>query len=136
MRPSLLRPFLVIEFLIAIEVWLTFWSQVGGQYHLDLMFWPWKFGLTVAVAWLITAITAELFETAQEAPRALTRRGGIYAALLIAVIITAGIVTYYYHLNEPADDQDNSDTPAQVTSLLTTRHGKLWPRPLACPPDS
>ena len=60
MRSRLIRPLLVIEFLVAIEVCFTFWSEVGGQYDLDLMFWPWKFGLTLAAAGLITAITAEL----------------------------------------------------------------------------
>jgi hypothetical protein len=58
----------------------TFWSQVGGQYHLDLMFWPWKFGISLAAAGLITSITADL-----------TRE-----------------VTYYYHLNEPTDDDENA----------------------------
>jgi hypothetical protein len=127
MRSRLIRPFLVVEFLIAIEVWLTFWSQVGGQYHLDLMFWPWKFGLTVAAAWLITAITAELFRGDPEKPHALSRRAIIYAALLFAVIVMAGVVTYYYHMNEPADE-DNGDTPAQVTGLRITLAGGT-----ACP---
>jgi len=124
MRSRLIRPFLVFEFLIAIEVCLTFWSQVGGQYHLDLMFWPWKFGLTVAAAWLITAITAEFFRAAPEKPHALSRRAIVYAALLFAVIVTAGVVTYYYHMNEPADE-DNSDTPAQVTGM----HPSSFARP-------
>src|ERR1700691_5491637 len=97
MRSRLIRPLLVFEFLIVIEVWLTFWSQVGGQYHLDLMFWPWKFGLTIAAAWLITAITAELFRGSPEKPNSLSRMAIVYAALLFAVMVTAGVVTYYYH---------------------------------------
>ena len=44
MRDSLLRPLLIFEFLVAIIAVFTLWSQVGGQYHLDLMFWPWKIG--------------------------------------------------------------------------------------------
>ena len=35
----------------------TFWSQVGGQYHLDLMYWPWKPGLVWLRGGLIVAIT-------------------------------------------------------------------------------
>ena len=50
MRNSVLRPLLILEFLIAIEAIFTLWSQVGGQYHLDLMYWPWKFGLSVGAA--------------------------------------------------------------------------------------
>ena len=113
MRTQLLRPLLVVEFLIAVEVWLTFWSQVGGQYHLDLMFWPWKFGLTVAGAWLITAITAELFRE----PEALSRRAILFAALLFGVMVVAGCVTYYYHMNEPADDNGDDGAASQVTRL-------------------
>jgi len=114
MTNRLLRTFLVVEFLVAIEVWLTFWSQVGGQYHLDLMFWPWKFGLTVAGAWLITAITAELFKHES----GLSRRAIVYATLLFAVIVTAGVVTYYYHLSEPADDDNGDDPPASQATRL------------------
>jgi hypothetical protein len=113
MRSRLIRPLLVFEFLVAVGVWLTFWSQVGGQYHLDLMFWPWKFGLTVAAAWLITAITAELFQSGGTVSRRLI----VYAALLFAAMVTAGVVTYYYHMNEPADE-DNGDAPAELTGLL------------------
>jgi hypothetical protein len=100
------RLLLILVFLIAIEVVFTFWSQVGGQYHLDLMFWPWKFGLSLAAAALITAITADLVRG---------RRVVLYAALLIATIVVAGAVTYYYHLHEPPDDDDDSDQPAQLT---------------------
>ncbi len=121
MPTRLIRPFLIVEFLIAIEVWLTFWTQVGGQYHLDLMFWPWKFGLTVAAAWLITAITAELLHEVPDGipnkPSPLTRRALLYAGLLFAVVVAAGIVTYYYHMNEPADDENSDETPTTQTYL-------------------
>lgn len=37
---------------------------------------------------------------------------------LLAVTLTlAGAVTYYYHLNEPTDDDEDSDQPALVTRL-------------------
>src|SRR5579863_7861500 len=55
-----LRPLLIVEFLIALEAIFTLWSEVGGQYHLDLMFWPWKLGIGVASAGLVVAITANL----------------------------------------------------------------------------
>jgi hypothetical protein len=113
MRNSLLRPFLVFEFLVAILAVFTLWSQVGGEYHLDLMFWPWKLGLGVGAAWLIVAMTA-----------ALARNGGefkgrvlLYASLLLTLILAAGVVTYYYHVNEPPDDDDDDDTPTMTSSL-------------------
>jgi hypothetical protein len=127
MRSRLIRPLLVVVFLIAIEVCFTFWSEVGGQYDLDLMFWPWKFGLTLAAAGLITAITAQLFRGAPERQGAFSRRTVIYFALLVAVVITAGIVTYYYYLNEPSDD--NGDAPASQTTRLGRHSRAPWAVP-------
>lgn len=122
MRSRLIRPFLIFEFLIAIQVVFTFWSQVGGQYHLDIMFWPWKFGLSVAAASLVVAITVNLIRHNGSVSRlALT-----LCSFLIVVIVAAGMVTYYYHLNEPQDndDDDSTDEPAKI-SLTVTRPGRL-----------
>ena len=60
MRNSLLRPFLILEFLVAIDAVFTLWSEVGGQYHLDLMFWPWKLAIGLGASALIVLITAQL----------------------------------------------------------------------------
>jgi hypothetical protein len=114
MRNRLLRPFLIVEFLIAIQAIFTFWSQVGGQYHLDLMFWPWKFGLSIAAASLIVAVTANLVKNGG----AITRLALTLCSFLIVVIVVAGMVTYYYHLNEPPEpDEQSEDEPAQVSSM-------------------
>src|SRR5271165_5853156 len=99
MRNSLLRPLLIFEFLIAIEAVFTLWSQVGGQYHLDLMYWPWKLGLGVGAAFLIVWITARLARNGG----VIDRRIGISFGLLIVLMLLAGVVTYYYHVYEPAD---------------------------------
>ena len=96
------RSFLILEFLVAIIAVYTLWSQVGGQYHLDLMFWPWKLGLGVGAAALVVALTCD------------PRRAILYASLLILVAITAGVVTYYYHLNEPPDDDDEPQTTTRL----------------------
>jgi len=113
MRNSLLRPFLVLEFLIAIDAVFTVWSEVGGQYHLDLMFWPWKLGIGAGAATLVVLITGQLARNGG----AFTRRARMQSSLLIVLVLLAGLVTYYYHLNEPADQNDDSDddAPAQVT---------------------
>lgn len=112
MESRLLRCLLVIEFLVAIEVWLTFWSEVGGQYHLDLMFWPWKFGLTLLAAGLTTAFTAEVIRAGR------SRRAMFYVGMFVVVLVTAGLVTYYYHVNEPADEDEGDDSSAaQATEL-------------------
>ncbi len=103
MRPRLLRFLFTIEFLLALQAIWTFWVQVGGQYHLDLMFWPWKFGLSLLGATLIVAISAG-------------RMPKLAAALLVITIGVAGMVTYYYHLNEPADQDD--EVQDQQTLLI------------------
>lgn len=117
MSNNVLRPLLVVEFLIAIEVVFTFWSEVGGQYHLDLMFWPWKLGIAVSAATLIVAITANLARH----EGSFTRRVLLLMSLLIATGIAAGVVTYYYHLNEPTDDDQDDDQP-RVTKTAFYGH--------------
>jgi hypothetical protein len=120
MENRFLRPLLIVEFLIALEAIFTVWSEVGGQYHLDLMFWPWKLGIGVASAWLVVAITASL---ARNEGR-ITRRAVLLCSLLILIFVTAGMVTYYYHLHEPADqDEDDDDVPAKISRLV-------WPAAL------
>jgi hypothetical protein len=110
-----LRPLLIVEFLIAIQAIFTLWSEVGGQYHLDLMFWPWKLGISVAGAALIAAVTANLVNSHGR----ITRRVLLFCALLIVTTVIAGVVTYYYHLNEPGDQNDEQDdTPARISRIV------------------
>ena len=112
MRPHLLRPLLVLVFLVALNCWLSLWSLVGGAYHLELMFWPWKLGLSLSIAVLVTMLAAEV-----AAARPVWRLG-----LLIALVMTiAGGVTYYYHLNEPLDGEDSGDEPILKTGFKTPR---------------
>jgi|SRR5579862_2191557 len=115
MPNRLLRPLLIVEFLIAIQTVFAFWSQVGGQYHLDLMFWPWKFGLSIAAASLIVAITAVLIRQ----DGVITRLVLTLCSFLIVVIVVAGIVTYYYHVNEPPPEQDDQseEEPSQASLI-------------------
>ena len=110
MRPHLLRPLLVLVFLLALNCWLAFWTLVGGAYHLELMAWPWKLFLSLAMASLVTMLTAAL---------ASARSTRTLAILIAAVMAVAGGVTYYYHLNEPVDGEDSGDEFSRT--LTTTR---------------
>lgn len=115
MPNRLLRPLLIVEFLIALEAIFTVWSEVGGQYHLDLMFWPWKLGIGVASAGLIVAITANLVHHDGQ----MTRRAALFSSCLLVIFVVAGVVTYYYHVNEPADqDDDQEDAPARISRIF------------------
>lgn len=127
MPKHLLRPLLVVEFLIAIDAIFTAWSEIGGQYHLDLMFWPWKLGISAGSAWLITMITANLVN--QEGR--ITRKIVMYSSLLLLVLLTAGVVTWYYHLHEPADQDEDDDDDDQVTPAMVIEspgpQAESWP---------
>ena len=110
------RPLLILEFLIALQAVFTCWSQIGGQYHLDLMFWPWKLGVSFVSAWLITAITGNIVR----ADGAIGKRVWVYCGLLVVTLVTAGLVTYYYHLNEPQDEEDSDDQQTTITRTSVT----------------
>jgi len=108
-----LRPLLIVEFLIAVEAIFTVWSEVGGQYHLDLMYWPWKLGIGFGAAWLVVAITANLVRN----DGAITGRAMLLCSLLITLFLLAGVVTYYYHLHEPVEqEEDQDDDPPKISS--------------------
>ena len=124
MPKHLLRPLLIVEFLIALESVYTVWSEVGGQYHLDLMFWPWKLGIALVAATLVVGITANLARH----EGSVTRRALLLFSLLIATGIAAGVVTYYYHLNEPTDDDDQDDSP-RVTKTVFQSRDSAWKVP-------
>src|SRR5947209_5849817 len=113
MRNRLHRPLLIVVFLIAVQVLCTFWSEVGGQYHLDLMFWPWKMGLILAAASLVTAITS----ATARAGTSLPQKVWFYVAMLAITIAVAGVVTYYYHVNEPDTGEQDSDQQAQPAAI-------------------
>ena len=104
---------LVLVFMIALNCWLTFWNLVGGSYHLELMGWPWKLGLSLALAGLVTRLTADL---ASEKPQ---RVWPLLAAIAL-VMAVAGGATYNAHLNEPANEDDSGDEP-QVTKTVFRR---------------
>jgi hypothetical protein len=110
-----LRLLYTIEFLIAIIATYTVWSQVGGQYHLDLMAWYWKLGLGAGVAFAAVKATA----AAVTGQRAWNSRTLKWISLIVALSLACGAVTYYYHLTEPpADEEDQEDTaPTSQTAL-------------------
>ena len=105
----LMRAVYAIEFFIVLAGSFQLWSQAGGQYHLDLMPWWWKFGFPVALSFSVVRLSA-----AQTRKRTLLWLGAI---LLVA--LAAGLVTYYYHLNEPVDNGDDADPT--LTATLTWR---------------
>ena len=111
MRSRLLRPLLIPISLVSVQVLLTAWAQIGGQSHLDLVFWPWKLGLTLLGAALVAGLTHEA---------AATKTGNriwIYALLLAATIAAAGALSYQAHLNEPDESDFDESDPGTMQTL-------------------
>jgi hypothetical protein len=100
-----------LEFLIALIAVYTVWGELGGQDYLDYMPWYWKAGIGFCTAAAVVKLTAAI---------AAKRRITIWAIVLASLGIGAGIVTYYYQLNAP---QDQEDAPATVTPTARLASG-------------
>lgn len=126
-RQSLFRLLLAIEFLLALLAVYTLWSQVGGQYHLDLMAWYWKLIFGPALAFTIVRATM----AAIWGERIWNAKTIAWILLALALMAMMGMATYYCHLYEPADEDDmNARTslpgapPARVARLVGNGIGR------------
>jgi hypothetical protein len=79
------------------------------------MFWPWKLCLGLGAAALIVAITASLLAGDGQ----ISKRVLLLCSFLILVFAVGGVVTYYYHLNEPVDQQENDDEPTRLSETIS-----------------
>lgn len=96
------RALLIALFLLALLSLNSLWVLAGGQYHLDLMFWPWKLGLSLTAAGTVVVLATGT-----------GKRVWIAGGLLVATMVAAGLVTYQAHLNEPTDEDE--ENPEQLT---------------------
>jgi hypothetical protein len=112
-RPSWQRLAYVAEFLLAIDVVLNLWAQIGGQGHLDLLPWYTKLLCVVALAWCAVRMTA----AAVEGDKAWNRRTRLWLVGVLAISIAMGGITFYYHLHEMPDETDNEDSTATSVSI-------------------
>lgn len=105
MNPSWLRLVYTLEFLIALIAVFTCWSQIGVQGHLDLLPWYWKAIPGIAMSWAIVRATAAAIE------RDKVWNIRCVAWLLVVLFLAAimGVATFYAHLHENDDDEDNTD---------------------------
>ena len=115
MFQRLLQILYAIEFLIALMAVYTVWREVGGAGHLDAMRWYWKAVFGLPAAYAILRLTKAWVDTTRY------RRRRILAWLIVLAGLTfgAGLLTYYTHLNEPLDEDEEdpgSITPAAVYS--------------------
>src|SRR5579872_2693688 len=101
----ILRLAYITQFLIALVAVFVLWSEVGGQGHVDLIPWFVKLGLGAGAAFAIVKATAAAVS------REPAWNGGTlrWFGILIALLIGCGLVTYYVHLYEESDEQDQQD---------------------------
>ncbi|MEN6609107.1 MAG: hypothetical protein ABFD60_17795, partial [Bryobacteraceae bacterium] len=112
MLPSSLRLGLAIEFLVAIVAIFVLWAQVGGQEHLDFMPWYWKLIPALGAVYAVVRATA----SAMEGERAWNRKSAGWLACLVAWMVLMAVVTYYYHLREPIEEEEETviETPIHL----------------------
>ena len=111
MEPRPIRLAYVIEFLLALIAFFECWSQISGQTPLDIMPWWLKLLFATVFSFLVVRLTAALVRN-EPFPAIAVIRWGI---ALIMVLVVIALATYYYHMNEPADEQ--SDEPVSTSML-------------------
>ena len=110
-QPKWLRLAYCAEYLLALQVVLSLWSEVGGAGHLDLMPWYVKLAGIAGLAWCFVRYTAAQVERSGRGTR-------WWLAAVILVMAVLGAVTYYYHLHE------NGDTEGEESAQLSVRNPK------------
>jgi hypothetical protein len=110
MDSRFLRIAYAVQFAVMMMAVFEVWGQVGGQNHLDLM--PWYAKLLLAVGVSLAAVKATA--AAVERDKLRNKRTVIWLSAALAFMIAMGAITYYEHLHEPTDDEE--DAPPQVVS--------------------
>jgi heme/copper-type cytochrome/quinol oxidase subunit 3 len=108
MESRFLRIAYAIQFVVTLMAIFEVWAQVGGQGHLDLI--PWYYKLVPACA--LSLATVKATAAAVNRDKFWNRRTATWLAIALALIVTMGVLTYYEHLHEPADEGD--EPPAQI----------------------
>jgi hypothetical protein len=112
MDPKLLRIAYVAEFLLAVVAVFTAWSEIGGQSHLDQMAWYIKLPVGMLMAYAIVRATA----AAMSEDRVWTARTLRWTGVVVVLAILAGLATYYAHLYEGDDDDNEPQTTTSMNS--------------------
>jgi hypothetical protein len=100
------------QFLLAVIAIFVLWSEVGGQSHLDLIPWYWKFGLGVGAA--LTFVMATAAAVGREKPW--NGRTLAWVGILVLLLVGCGLASYYVHLYEEDTDDEEDENVAVVTA--------------------
>jgi hypothetical protein len=109
----LLRLAYTTQFLIALIAIFVLWGQVGGQSHLELV--PWYLKLAGSA---FAAVKATAAAVGRERPW--NGQSLKWLGVTIALLIGCGLASYYAHLNEETDQEDQPEA-GSVTSAVRPR---------------
>jgi len=109
-------------YVISLVAFFFVWGEVGGSSHLDLMPWHLKLVLGAAAAYAFVRATAAAVAHTQTW-NSLTMR---WAAILLSLLISCGVATYYYHLNyeDTEEEEEEETTEVQPAAIVTTCGGR------------
>lgn len=113
----LLRLAYATQFLIALIAVFVLWSQVGGQSHLDLLPWYVKLGLGAGAAFAVVKATA----AAVGRERPWNGQCLRWLGVMLALLVCCGLASYYAHLNEETDEEDQPETGSLSSRLVVHR---------------
>ena len=113
----ILRLAYATQFLIALIAIFVLWSQVGGQGHLDLMPWQAKLVLGAGAAFCVVKATA----AAVSGERAWNGRTLRWFGILLLLLVCCGLASYYVHLYNESDEDDQPENSATASSSVSGR---------------
>jgi hypothetical protein len=106
----LLRLAYSTQFVVSLVAFYMIWGEVGGTAHLDMMPWYLKLALGLAVSYSFVKATASAVSREQAWNGGTLRWTGI----LVSLLFTCGLATYYYHVYEEDTDDDEEDAVTEV----------------------
>lgn len=109
----LLRLAYITQFLIALIAVFVLWSEVGGQSHLDLMPWYWKLVLGGGAAF--ASVKATMAAVGRE--KAWNGQSLRWLGVMIALLVCCGLASYYAHINEETDEDEEQETGSLTSGL-------------------
>lgn len=127
----LLRLAYTTQFLIALIAIFVAWGQIGGQSHLDLVPWYLKLVFGVGASFSVVKATA----AAVERDQTWNSRSLRWLGVTIALLLCCGLASYYAHLNEDTDDEDQPEA-SSLSSSVRRLPGTLYSATTARPPQT
>lgn len=116
MIQRLLPVLYALEFLLTLIAVYTVWGEVAGPDYLDSIPWYWRAAIGFATAGAAVRLTIATARSARP-------RVAIWALVLASLALGAGVLTYYYYVNEPTDDPDAPASATPTASLAGTHRG-------------